>query len=98
MAAMCEYELVAIVSPDSSDEVVAGKIDSVSQLISSRQGVVGEAQRWGKKRLAYPIKKYIEGNFSLLRFQLDPVYIREVRGVLESDVDVLRYLVVKRSK
>jgi small subunit ribosomal protein S6 len=95
---MCEYELVAIVSPDASDEVVAGKIDGVSQIISGRQGVVDETQRWGKKRLAYPIKKYIEGNYSLVRFKLEPAHIREVRDVLENDADVLRYLVVKRSK
>ncbi|HAM46073.1 MAG TPA: 30S ribosomal protein S6 [Propionibacteriaceae bacterium] len=98
MAAMCEYELVAIVSPDASDEVVAGKIDGVSQLIIGRQGEVDETQRWGKKRLDYPIKKYIEGNFTLLRFKIEPAYIRELRAVLETDVDVLRYLVVKRSK
>jgi len=95
---MCDYELVSIVSPEASDEVVATKIDGVTQLITGRQGVVDETQRWGKKRLAYPIKKYIEGNYSLVRFKLEPAYIREVRELLETDVDVLRYLVVKRSK
>ncbi len=95
---MCDYELVSIVSPEASDEVVATKIDGVTQLITGRQGVVDETQRWGKKRLAYPIKKYIEGNYSLVRFKLEPAYIRELRELLETDVDVLRYLVVKRSK
>jgi len=98
MAAMCDYELVAIVSPDASDEVVAGKIDGVSQLITERQGVVEESQRWGKRRLAYPIKKYIEGNYSLLRFKLEPADILSLRQSLETDQDVLRYLVTKRSK
>lgn len=95
---MCDYELVSIVSPEASDEVVANKIDGVTQLITGRQGVVDETQRWGKKRLAYPIKKFIEGNYSLVRFKLEPLYIRELRELLENDVDVLRYLVVKRSK
>jgi len=98
MGAMCDYELVSIVSPAASDEVVANKIDGVTQLINGRQGVVDETQRWGKRRLAYPIKKYVEGNYSLVRFKLEPAYVREVRELLESDVDVLRYLVVKRSK
>jgi small subunit ribosomal protein S6 len=98
MRVMCDYELVAIVSPEASDDTVAGKIDGVGQLIAGRQGVVDDTQRWGKKRLAYPIKKYIEGNYALVRFKLEPAYIREVRDVLESDVDVLRYLVVKRGK
>ena len=95
---MCDYELVAIVSPDASDEIVAGKIDGVSQLITERQGVVEESQRWGKRRLAYPIKKYIEGNYSLLRFKLEPADILSLRQSLETDQDVLRYLVTKRSK
>ena len=97
MPAMCEYEVVTIVSPDASEEVVAGKIDGVGQLITGHQGVVDDTQRWGKKRLAYPIKKYIEGNYSLVRFKLDPEHIRDLREILETDVDVLRYLVIKRS-
>jgi len=95
---MCDYELVAIVSPDASDEIVAGKIDGVSQLITERQGVVEESQRWGKRRLAYPIKKYVEGNYSLLRFKLEPADILALRQSLETDQDVLRYLVTKRGK
>ena len=95
---MCEYELVAIVNPEASDEIVAGKIDGVGQVITGRQGVVDDTRRWGKKRLAYPIKKYTEGHYSLVKFQLEPAYIGELRAMLESDVDVLRYLVVKRSK
>ncbi len=98
MHAMCEYELVAIASPESSDEVVAAKIDGVSQLITGHEGVVDETQKWGKRRLAYPIKKYIEGTYTLMRFKVEPAYIREIREILESDVDILRYLVVKRSK
>lgn len=95
---MCDYELVAIVSPDATDDAVATKLESVNQFIAERQGVVEETQRWGKKRLAYPIRKYVEGHYSLMRFQLAPDYVREVREVLENDLDVLRYLVIKRSK
>jgi small subunit ribosomal protein S6 len=98
MAAMCDYELVAIVSPDANDEAVAGKIDGISQLITERQGVVEESQRWGKRRLAYPIKKYIEGNYALLRFKLEQADILALRLSLEADQDVLRYLVTKRNK
>lgn len=85
-------------SPDASDETFAGKIDGVSRLIADREGVVEESQRWGKKRLAYPIKKYIEGNYALLRFKLEPADILALRLSLEADQDILRYLVVKRSK
>jgi len=98
MCAMCEYELVAIASPEASDEVVAGKIDGVSQIITGHQGVVDETQKWGKRKLAYPIKKYIEGTYTLMRFKVEPAYIGEVRQILETDADILRYLVVKRSK
>lgn len=95
---MCDYELVAIVSPDTTDDALATKLETVNQFIAERQGVVEETQRWGKKRLAYPIRKYVEGNYSLMRFKLAPDHVREVREVLENDLDVLRYLVIKRSK
>lgn len=96
MSAMCDYELVAIVSPEANEETVAGKIDGVSQLIVGRQGVVEETQRWGKKRLAYPIKKFVEGNYALLRFKLEPSYVLELRQKLEADESILRYLVIKK--
>ena len=98
MSLMYEYELVAIVNPDASDEAVAGKIDGVSQLIAEREGVVEEKERLGKRRLAYPIKKYVEGTYALVRFRLEPSNIAVLRDTLERDEDVLRYLVIKRGK
>ncbi len=95
---MCDYELVAIVSPEATDDAVSLKLENVGHMITERQGVVDETQRWGKKRLAYPIKKYIEGNYGMMRFKLEPEHVREIREVLENDLDVLRYLVIKRSK
>jgi small subunit ribosomal protein S6 len=95
---MYDYELVAIVNPEASDEAVAGKIDGVSQLIAEREGVVEESERLGKRRLAYPIKKHVEGTYALLRFKLEPSHIAMLRDTLERDEDVLRYLVIKRGK
>lgn len=95
---MYDYELVAIVNPDASDEAVAGKIDGVSQLITEREGVVEESERLGKRRLAYPIKKHVEGTYALVRFKLEASHIAVLRDTLERDEDVLRYLVIKRGK
>ncbi len=95
---MYDYELVAIVNPDASDEAVAGKIDGVSQLIAEWRGIVEGSEKLGKRRLAYPIKKHAEGIYALLRFKLEPSHIAALRDRLERDEEVLRYLVIKRSK
>ena len=54
--------------------------------------------RWGKRRLAYQIKQYLEGSYALLTFRMAPGAARELERSLEISEDVIRYLMVKRSE
>jgi small subunit ribosomal protein S6 len=92
---MHDYELVAIISPEVDEEGVSSIVDKVTQSISSRGGAVEETKNWGRRKLAYPLKRFAEGDYVLARFKLMPKSIKEVEAEIDAFGDVLRYLVVK---
>jgi small subunit ribosomal protein S6 len=92
---MRDYELVAIISPEVDEDGVSKLIDKLGQAISNRGGIVDGTDKWGKKKLAYPIKRFMEAAYILTRFKLEPKLVKEVETEIESWEDVLRHLVVK---
>jgi len=92
---MRDYELVAIISPEADEEGVSKIIDKVSQSINSRGGAVEEIEKWGRRRLAYPIRKFMEANYVLTRFKLMPKSVKELEAEISDSGDILRYLVIK---
>jgi len=92
---MHDYELVAIISPELDEEGMSKIVDKVSQSINSRGGAVEEIKRWGRRKLAYPIKKFMEADYVLARFKLMPKSVKELEAEIGASGDILRYLVVK---
>jgi len=90
-----DYELVYIVRPEVVDEALEAKVDNVSQFITAREGVVEDVQKWGKRKLAYPIKQSLEGNYVLTRFKLSPARCKELESSLKISEDVLRHLLIR---
>jgi small subunit ribosomal protein S6 len=91
---MRDYELVAIISPELDEDGVSEIIDKVSQSIDSRGGVVEGVDKWGVRKLAYPIKKFMEANYVLARFKLMPKSVKELEAEISALGSVLRFLVV----
>jgi small subunit ribosomal protein S6 len=92
---MRDYELVAIISPEVDEEGVSKIVDKVTQSIDSRGGAVEEVKKWGRRKLAYPIRKFMEADYVLARFKLTPKSVKELEGEISASADILRYLVVK---
>lgn len=92
---MRDYELTVIFRPEIAEEEIPAEIEKVSQMISQKGGVVGEVNRWGRKRLAYPIKHCREGNYVLTPFKMDPTTARELDKNLRGSERILRHLLVR---
>jgi len=90
-----EYELVLVVSPEAGEEGFPVTVDRVHGLIKERGGEVKNVDRWGRRRLAYPVERYTEGYYSITQFTLDPQAVRDIEGSLDLAEDVLRHLVVR---
>ena len=90
-----DYELVLVISPEVDGEVFEATIDNVSRFVTGSGGVISDIERWGKRRLAYPIKHFGEGSYVLAKFKLKPESGKELEANLRISEDVLRYLLIR---
>jgi small subunit ribosomal protein S6 len=90
-----EYELIVILSPEVPEEEVPTAIDKVSEFITTRGGQVTEVDRWGRRKLAYPINHFREGNYVLSRFTMRPGMTAELEANLQVSERILRHLLVR---
>jgi len=90
-----EYELVYILNPDMSEEALETSTNNITQYIIGREGVVDAVDKWGKKKLAYPIKHFFEGNYILTKFKMSPARCKELEANLGISEDVIRHLLIK---
>jgi len=92
---MHDYELVAMISPEIDEDGLSKIVDKVTQSINARGGAVEEIKNWGKRKLAYPIRRFVEADYILARFKLGPKSVRELENEVGGFSDILRHLVVK---
>jgi small subunit ribosomal protein S6 len=90
-----EYELVLILKPELADEAVESVLNSVSQFIAGKGGEMGEIDKWGRRRLAYPIEHFLEGYYVLAKFKMNPAWSKELESGLQISDDVLRHMLVR---
>ena len=90
-----DYELVYILIPDVADDALEARVNGISQFITSRDGVIASVDKWGKKKLAYPLKHYLEGNYILTMFKISPARLKEIEANLRISEEVLRHLLIK---
>ncbi len=91
---MRSYEVIFILDPALSDEGVDAAIAAASGVVAKEGGEVAEIQKWGKKRLAYEVKKRREGHYVFLRLQAPVKTVAEVERHLNIAEPVLKFLTV----
>lgn len=92
---MSNYELVLIVSPEVTDEEMPDFIAKLGELINKVGGSVDEVNQWGKRQLAYPIKRATEGNYVLSKLKLKPTVTKDLEANFRLSGKILRHLLIK---
>ena len=69
---MRNYELVCIFQPDLDETAFKGAVERVSSWVTEAGGTVDKLEVWGRRRLAYIIRKQTEGQYVLMNISLDP--------------------------
>jgi small subunit ribosomal protein S6 len=92
---MSSYELVLIISPEVVDEEMPDFMTKLSELVNKVGGTVKEVNQWGRRKLAYPIKRSVEGNYVLTKVDIEPDLTRELEANLRLSGKILRHLLVR---
>ena len=82
-----------VVRPDLDEEALNAVLERVHQRIVEVGGEVTSTDRWGKRRIAYPIRKYRDGFYVMSVFSLASDQVARLRQTLELNEDLLRFVV-----
>lgn len=91
---MSKYETVFILHPSLDDEAVKANIEKFKGVIEHGQGVVENVDLWGKRKLAYEIKKVNEGIYVLFNFTAEPELPKELDRIFKITDSVIRHMII----
>lgn len=92
-----EYETIYILKPDVSSAGSDKVSKRVQEIIDRQQGVLTKVENWGRRKLAYPVRKHIRGVYFYLAYAGEGQLVRELERNLRLDDQVLKFQTVKLS-
>ena len=91
---MKKYEVMFIAKPLEEAEVTT-IVEFISNLLTKNGAKIEKVDLWGKRHLAYPVKKQNDGYYVLINFEIEPDAIFEIDRVIKIREEILRHLIVK---
>ena len=91
---MRKYELVCIVHPDLDETAFNGIVEKVKGWVAEISGSVDKVEVWGRKRLAYTIKKQREGQYVMFNLGLEPIATTSLEKNLRFLEPLIRYMLI----
>jgi len=91
---MRQYELIFIVHPDLDDDALNEVIDRVSSWVSDEDGEITNTELWGKRKLAYPIRKQLEGFYVVMQTKMTMTADSQLERNLSILEPIMRYSII----
>lgn len=95
---MNKYELAVVVSAKLEDDDRAATIEKVKDMITKHGGTITNVDEWGKKRLAYEVRKMKEAFYYFIQFDGESTVPGEVESRIRLNENVVRYLCVRQDE
>ncbi|MGL5580604.1 MAG: 30S ribosomal protein S6 [Cetobacterium sp.] len=92
---MKKYELMFIINPTILEEGRETVIAKVNNILTAAGATVLKSDKWGERKLAYPIDKKKTGFYVLTTLEMDGTKLTEVESKLNITEEVMRYIVIK---
>lgn len=92
---MRPYELMVIIDPEVEERTVEPSLQKFLNVITTDGGTVEKVDIWGRRRLAYDIKKKSEGIYAVVNFTAEPATAQEVDRQLGLNETILRTKIIR---
>lgn len=89
------YENIVILDASLPDEEINTTISKIKDVITNNGGEVIKAESWGRRKLAYEIKKHNKGVYALLIYKAPSASIRKLEDYYKVFDPVIKYMVIK---
>ena len=93
---MKAYEIMYIINPTVLEEGRDAVMAKVNEILTSAGATVAKTEKWGERKLAYPIDKKKTGFYVLVTLEMDGTNLVEVERRLNITEEVMRYIIVKK--
>jgi small subunit ribosomal protein S6 len=95
---MREYESIFVLDPTVNDSHVDMEVEKIREFLNTRECEITEVQKWGRRKLAYEVKKHKEGIYTLIRFAAEADVPHELTRRYRLNENMLRFLTVVYEK
>jgi small subunit ribosomal protein S6 len=95
---MRNYEVVVILDPSLDERTVAPSLDKYLNVVRNDGGTVDNVDVWGRRKLAYEIKKNAEGLYAIVTLTAEPATVKELDRQLTLNESILRTKVLRPGK
>jgi len=92
------YEMMVLFSSNLTDEEEKEQERHVEELLTHEKATIHLIDHWGKKKLAYSIKKQRQGFYEWYYFEMDPARVSEVDRKLKQSETILRFMILKMER
>jgi len=92
------YELVLMIKPNLTEDIAKKAVDEVKDFVKSLDGKIEKEDFWGKRKLAYEIKRMQEAYYAVLNISLDKAKYTKLPTKLNLSDSVFRYLITTEEK
>lgn len=89
-----EYETLFVMNPELGDDAVQSTVDRMKGVLDKMGAQVLREEAWGKRKLAFFVKKQPRGTFHLMHYVAGPGTVEELERTLRNTDQVIRYLTV----
>ncbi len=93
---MTKYEMLYILDASLSDEAKESIVKKFEDLVTSNGGTVENIDRWGNRKLQYPINYKSEGYYVLMNFEAEKTLVVEIKRIAGITDGIIRRLITKR--
>ncbi len=93
---MAKYEMLYLLNNDSAEETKTAEIEKFENIVKTMGGNVVSTDKWGAKKLAYPIKFKSDAYYVLMTFEADGNVVGELDRIAGIDAEVLRRMITKK--
>ncbi len=90
---MRNYDVIIIVHPELDETALTGVVDRVKGWIADAGGQTAKVDTWGKRRMAYSIRKQREGQYVVLNAEMEPASTAALERNIRLLEPVMRYMI-----
>lgn len=93
---MTKYEMLYIIDASLADDAKDALVKKFEDLVTTNGGVIEKTDRWGLKKLQYPINYKSEGYYVLMSFEAEKTLVQELKRIVGITDGIIRRLITKR--